>query len=57
MTFSSLADLKKSRGGFEKLMKEVEKIQNPSNNGQSDERFWQPEVDKVGNGYAVIVSW
>ena len=54
MTFSSLADLKKSRGGFEKLMKEVEKIQNPSNNGQNDERFWQPEVDKAGNGMAII---
>lgn len=55
MTFSSLADLKKSRGGFEKLMKEVEKIQNPSSGGgQGDDRFWQPEVDKVGNGYAVI---
>lgn len=53
MSFQSLADLKKSRGGFDKLMKEVEKINTPANS-QEDTRFWQPEVDKVGNGYAVI---
>jgi hypothetical protein len=53
MAINSLADLKKSRGGFESLMKEVEKIANPTTN-QEDNRFWQPEVDKVGNGYAVI---
>lgn len=54
MSFTSLSDLKKSRGGFDKLMKEVEKIANPTNNNQEDNRFWQPEVDKVGNGFAVI---
>lgn len=54
MSFASLSDLKKSRGGFDKLMKEVEKIANPAANNQEDTRFWQPEVDKVGNGYAVI---
>jgi len=53
MVIQSLSDLKKSRGGFENLMKEVEKIANPVTN-QEDNRFWQPEVDKVGNGYAVI---
>jgi hypothetical protein len=36
-------------------MKEVEKIATPqSESAQKDERFWQPEVDKAGNGYAVI---
>lgn len=54
MSFQSLSDLKKSRGGFDKLVKEVEKLSNPSSNSQEDNRFWQPEVDKVGNGYAVI---
>lgn len=53
MSFQSLADLKKSRGGFDKLMKEVEKINAPASSSE-DNRFWQPEVDKVGNGYAVI---
>jgi len=47
--------LKKNRGNFESLMKEVEKIATPQAEGaQKDERFWQPEVDKAGNGYAVI---
>lgn len=47
--------LKKNRGNFESLMKEVDKIATPQNEGsQKDERFWQPEVDKAGNGYAVI---
>jgi len=47
--------LKKSSGGFDKLMKEVEKIATPqSQDSSKDDRFWQPEVDKAGNGYAVI---
>lgn len=55
MAFQSLSDLRKSRGGFDTLMKEVEKIANPKGESKgSDERFWQPEVDKAGNGYAVI---
>lgn len=55
MAFQSLSDLRKSRGGFDSLMKEVEKIANPqSENRGADDRFWQPEVDKAGNGYAVI---
>jgi len=52
LDFSSL---KKSSGGFDKLMKEVEKIATHHRNDSSkDDRFWQPEVDKAGNGYAVI---
>jgi len=55
MAFQSLSDLRKSRGGFDTLMKEVEKIANPTTeNKGADERFWQPTVDKAGNGYAVI---
>jgi len=56
MAFTSLADLRKSRGGFDSLMKEVEKIANPQSesNNKNDDRYWQPEVDKAGNGYAVI---
>ena len=55
MAFTSLSELRKSRGGFESLMKEVEKIANPQSESKAaDERFWQPEVDKAGNGYAVI---
>lgn len=54
MAFQSLSDLRKSRGGFDKLMKEVEKISSPQGESRADDRFWQPEVDKAGNGYAVI---
>jgi hypothetical protein len=54
MAFTSLSDLKKSRGGFDNLMKEVEKISKPEGGRTEDDRFWQPSVDKVGNGYAVI---
>jgi hypothetical protein len=49
------AALKKNRGNFGDLMKEVEKIAQPvTQESQKDDRFWQPEVDKAGNGSAVI---
>jgi hypothetical protein len=54
MTFSSLSDLRKSRGNFDSLMKEVEKIGAPSSYEKDDEGFWKPTVDKAGNGYAVV---
>jgi len=48
----SFADLKrKSQNNFSFLQKELEK----SSSGKNvDERFWKPEVDAAGNGYAVI---
>ena len=51
----SFKDLKKqsSLGSLtQKLVKEVEKMNNTG--GGADERLWKPEVDKTGNGYAVI---
>ena len=51
----SFSDLKKqsSLGSLtQKLVKEVEKMNNTS--GGADERLWKPEMDKTGNGYAVI---
>ena len=51
----SFADLKKqSKLGSltAKLVKEVEKMNN--NGASGDERTWKLEVDKSGNGYAVI---
>ena len=51
----SFADLKKqSKTGSltQKLVKEVEKMNN--NGGSGDDRLWKLEVDKGGNGYAVI---
>ena len=55
MAFTSLSDLRKSRGGFDNLMKEVDKISQPAGGERKeDDRLWQPTVDKAGNGYAVI---
>ena len=51
----SFADLKKqSKLGSltQKLVKEVEKMSNSE--GGADDRYWKPEVDKVGNGFATI---
>ena len=51
----SFANLKKqsSLGSLtSKLVKEVEKMNNTSSSG--DDRLWKPELDKTGNGYAVI---
>jgi hypothetical protein len=49
----SFQSLKRNSNSLEKLNKEIEKINKPNEN-QSDENFWKPEVDKAGNGYAVI---
>jgi hypothetical protein len=51
---SSLAELRKNRGNFEDLMKEVEKIASPAGERKGDERFWSLTVDKAGNGQAII---
>jgi hypothetical protein len=51
----SFADLKKqsSLGSLtQKLVKEVEKMN--TTGGGGDDRLWKPELDKTGNGYAVI---
>lgn len=50
--FSALKKNRKSE--FDKLNTELAKITTPQANNQSDNRFWQPEVDKVGNGSATI---
>ena len=50
MSFAYLKN--KSKFGFDKLTQEIEKLQ--ATGGSSDDRFWKPEMDKSGNGYAVI---
>ena len=51
---TNFATLKKSSNILDRLNKELEKLNTPSNEKQEDTRFWQPEVDKSGNGMAVI---
>ena len=51
----SFAELKRSRSNFDKLTKELQKASSTPETRQSlDDRFWKPELDKSGNGYAVI---
>ena len=52
MSFSAL---KKSSGKFDKLQNELEKLNTPTSTSSfQDDRFWKPELDKSGNGYAII---
>ena len=51
MSFASLKKQSSLGSLTAKLVKEVEKT-NSANKG--DDRLWKPEVDKAGNGYAVI---
>ena len=55
-TFMSFATLKKassSANALSKLTQEIEKLNQPQRTG-ADERLWKPELDKSGNGFAVI---
>jgi len=51
MSFAALK--KNSNSAFEKLTRELEKISS-TESSSGDDRFWKPELDKSGNGYAVI---
>ena len=55
MDFESL---KTSSSGFDKLTKALEENLSPEDsknkNKYQDDRFWKPELDKTGNGYAVL---
>ena len=52
----SFADMKqRSKTNLASLIKETEKISNPNSNfGDTDDRYWRPELDKSGNGYAIV---
>lgn len=49
----SFANLKRG-SDFEKLKKQMENTNQSSGDDKDDERFWEPTVDKVGNGMAII---
>lgn len=45
------------KANFEKLTSELNKLNQGSanqDNSNNDERLWKPDVDKAGNGYAII---
>ena len=50
----SFSALKRQRtSSLERLTKEINKLANKETSS-ADDRYWQPEVDKAGNGYAII---
>ena len=53
MSFSDLKKQSKLGSLTEKLVKEVEKMNN-SSSSSADDRLWKLECDKANNGYAVI---
>lgn len=51
---NSLSELKKNRKNrFDDLKDKVENLDN-NKGGNNDDRFWYPDVDKSGNGFAII---
>jgi hypothetical protein len=50
----SFANLKRESGNLDKLTKAIEALNTTSEGSSSKENFWKPEIDKAGNGYAVI---
>ena len=52
MSFSNLKKQSNLGSLTAKLVQQVEKMNKTS--GSGDDRLWKPEVDKAGNGYAVI---
>ena len=53
MSFASLKKAANKGSTLSKLTQEIEKLNQPQTTG-ADERLWKPELDKSGNGYAVI---
>ena len=52
---SSLADLKRnSKTSLDKLNSELTKLNKTYTNDDDDKNMWRPDVDKAGNGFAVI---
>ena len=51
----SFQDLKKSRGGFDTLQKSLEQTSSGTETkSYNDDRYWKIDLDKTGNGYAVV---
>jgi len=53
MSFASLKKAASTGNTLSKLTQEIEKLSQPQTVG-ADNRLWKPELDKSGNGYAVL---
>jgi len=52
---TSIAALKRSKSNLDVLVQELSKVAPPRERQSfADDRFWKPELDKSGNGYAVF---
>ena len=52
---TSIAALKRSKSNLDVLVQELSKVSPPRERQSfADDRFWKPELDKSGNGYAVF---
>ena len=52
---TSIAALKRSKSNLDVLVQELSKVAPPREKQSfTDDRFWKPELDKSGNGYAVF---
>mgnify|MGYP001161292666 FL=1 len=54
MSFNTIEELRKSRGNFDTLLNQVEKMSTTTTESNDDGKEWKPTVDQAGNGYAVI---
>ena len=46
--------MKKGSSNMDKLTKAIDALKQSPESNSSDDNFWKPEIDKAGNGYAVI---
>jgi len=51
---TDFSKLKKSSGNLEKLTKAIESLSSSGESKSDKDNYWKPEVDKAGNGLAVI---
>jgi len=51
---SSFSNLKRQSGNLDKLAKAVEALSQTSEGSEKSDNFWKPQVDKAGNGMAVL---
>lgn len=55
MSNTEFNQLRRNReNDFKKVAKTIEQLSSQKQNSNEDNRFWQPQVDKAGNGFAVI---
>ena len=51
---SSFSNLKRQSGNLDKLSKAIEALSSGSESADKSDNFWKPQVDKAGNGMAIL---